>query len=323
MELIEKISKLEKFVGNTPTYRLEYDNANLFAKLEYNSFMGSIKDRPAVFAFKKAIEAGEINQNTTIIESSSGNFASGLAGVCKCLGLKFIAVVDPFITKDKEKSLTFLAHQIIKVRDKDKTGGYLLSRIKKVKEILNSIENSYNINQYENPNNYLTYYNTMAEEICKTFERLDYIFVAVSTGGTVTGLSLKLKEVFPEIKIVAVDIEGSLAICGTPKERSISGMGSSRKSEFIPKAKIDIEMILCQKDIENGCIELFEEQMIFAGGSSGSVYAAAKKVLKDNNDPDTNALIICPDRGHAYIESIYIKHKQQQKKESIYEVFEH
>lgn len=318
MVLIEKIRKLEKLVGNTPCYKLDFENANLYAKLEFNSFMGSIKDRPAVFAFKKAIEEGKINESTIIVESSSGNFASGLAGVCKCLGLKFIAVVDPFITKEKEKNLEFLAHKIVKVHDKDETGGYLLSRLKKVKEILRNTENSFSINQYENPNNYLTYYNTLGNEICNDFEKLDYLFVAISTGGTITGLSLRLKEKFPKIKIIAVDIEGSLAMGGKPKKRSISGMGSSRASEFVPIAKIDQKLILAQNLIEMGCVELFKDQMIFGGGSSGAVYAAAKQVLEANQDPNINALIICPDRGHAYIESIY---KKQQSKEEIYEVF--
>lgn len=317
MSLIEKINKLEKFIGNTPSYKLDFGNANLFAKLEFNSFMGSIKDRPAVYAFKKAIESGEINEETTIVESSSGNFASGLAGICKCLGLKFIAVVDPCITPEKEKNLNYLAHKIVKVQEKDETGGYLLSRIQKVKEILNSIDNSFNINQYGNPNNYLSYYDTLGEEICRDFERLDYLFVGVSTGGTITGLSLRLKQKFPNLRVIAVDIKGSLAMGGTPMKRNIAGLGSSKLSEFIPIAKVDQKMILSQEEIEIGCIELLKEQMIFAGGSSGAVYTAAKRVLALNNDPEANALIICPDRGHAYIESIY---KKQQKLEKSYEV---
>ena len=224
MRLLEKINKLQEFIGNTPMYLLDFPDANLYAKLEFNSFMGSIKDRPAVYAFKKAIEDGHIDEDTIIVESSSGNFAIGLAGVCKCLGLKFIAVVDPYITDEKERNLNYLAHQIIKVQQMDQTGGYLLSRIHKVNEILEQNDNAYNINQYQNPNNYMSYYNTMGNEICNSFEKLDYVFAAVSTGGTVTGLSLRLKEKFPNVKIIAVDIEGSLAMGGSPKKRSISGM---------------------------------------------------------------------------------------------------
>ncbi len=307
MNLIEKINKLEKFIGNTPNFKLDFPNGNLYAKLEYNNFMGSIKDRPAVYAFKKAIENGEIHENSTIVESSSGNFAMGLAGICKSCGLKFIAVVDPFITSEKEKNLSFLAHDIIKVKEKDHTGGYLLSRINKVKQLVLDNPNFFSINQYSNPDNYGSYYNTLGKEINNDFSRLDYLFVAVSTGGTVTGLSLRIKEKFPYAKVIAVDIEGSLALGGKPKARSISGMGSSKSSEFIGYGKIDDCIILPQDEIIKGCNELFEEQMIFAGGSSGAVYAAAKKILYQQNDPDANALIICPDRGHAYINTVYKK----------------
>lgn len=305
MKLIEKLNRLEKFIGNTPNYKLEFQQLNLYAKLEFNSFMGSIKDRPAVYSLKSAIESGFINEDSTIVESSSGNFATGLAGVCKCLGLKFIAVVDPFITEEKEKNLSYLAHKIIKVDKKDFTGGYLLSRIEAVRKLVDENKNFFSINQYSNPDNYLSYYNSLANEIINDFDRLDYLFVSVSTGGTVTGLSLRLKEVYTNLKVVAVDIEGSLAMGGVAKPRSISGMGSSKESEFIKLGNIDLKLMLSQKEIIDGCNQLFYEQMIFAGGSSGAVYAAAKKILEHEKDINTKALIICPDRGQAYIDKVY------------------
>ena len=273
--------------------------------------MGSIKDRPAVYAFKKAIESGEINENTTVVESSSGNFATGLAGVCKCLGLKFIAVVDPVITEEKEKNLSFLAHKIIKVSEKDFTEGYLLSRIETVKRLVAENDNYFSINQYSNPNNYNTYANTLANEIIRDFNRLDYLFTSISTGGTVTGLSLRLKQHFKNLKVVAVDIEGSLAMGGQPKPRSTSGMGSSKESEFIDLGNIDYKIVLSQQEIINGCNELFYEQMIFAGGSSGAAYKAAKMLLENETDSQKKALIICPDRGHAYIDKIYKDYTQK------------
>lgn len=316
MSLSQKIDKLSKFVGNTSVYKLDFDSCNLYAKLEYNNFMGSIKDRPALYAFKEAIKNGQIDENTTIVESSSGNFAMGLAGVCKCLGLKFIAVVDPNITWEKEKHLTFLAHKIVKVQEMDTTGGYLLTRIQTVKKLIEENDNYFSINQYSNPNNYMSYYHTMGEEIINKFSRLDYLFVAVSTGGTVTGLSLKLKEKFPNLKVIAVDIEGSLAFGTKTKERSISGLGSSRKSEFLEHSKVDDFLLLSQDDIIEGCNELLADQMLFAGGSSGAVYKAAKNYLQQEKNKETQALIICPDRGHAYIDIIYKKKKEIKAKES-------
>jgi len=319
MSLLQKIDKLSKFVGNTPVYKLDFHKSNLYAKLEYNTFMGSVKDRPALFALKEAIKDGSINQHTTILESSSGNFAIGLAGMCKCLGLKFIAVIDPKITLEKEKNLSFLAHDIVKVKEKDYTGGYLLTRINTVRRLIDENENYYSINQYVNRNNYLSYYHTMGEEIVNEFPSLDYVFVALSTGGTITGLSVKLKENFKNLKIIAVDIEGSLAFANVIKERNISGLGASKKSEFLPYAKVDDFILLTENQIIDGCHELFEEQMIFAGGSSGAVYKAAKNYLTIEGKPNSNALIICPDRGHAYIGDIYKSRIKVEKPERILE----
>lgn len=315
MNLSKKIDRLSQFIGNTSVYKLDFGNCNLYAKLEYNNFMGSIKDRPALYAFKEAIERGYIDENTTIVESSSGNFAMGLAGICKCLGLKFIAVVDPKITWEKEKHLSYLAHKIIKVQEMDDTGGYLLTRINMVKKLIEENHNYFSINQYSNPNNYLSYYHTMGAEIVNEFSRLDYLFVSVSTGGTVTGLSLRLKEKFKDLTVVAVDIEGSLAFGNFTKERNISGLGSSRKSDFIKDGKVDEFQLLSEEQIMEGCNELLIEQMIFAGGSSGAVYKAAKMFLKKEGIHNANALIICPDRGHAYIDIVY-KREQLFKEES-------
>lgn len=314
MSLTQKLLKFEKFIGRTPTYELDFPFGNLFAKLEFGSFMGSIKDRAAFYCLKMAIESGEINEKSTVIESSSGNFAIGLAGISRVLGLKFIAVVDPKITAEKEKYISSLAHRVVKVKKKDPTGGYLLSRIETVKELIGTTPNSFNINQYENQNNYLSYYHTLGNEIVHDFDSLDYLFAAVSTGGTVKGLTMRLKEHYPDIRIVAVDIEGSLAMGGKPKNRNISGLGSSQESRFIELDKVDHVVILSESEIIKGCNELFQEQMVFGGGSSGAVYAAAKKVLAVKNDHSKKGLIICPDRGHAYLDIIY-NNKKEEKNE--------
>lgn len=307
MILVDKLNKIEKFIGDTRVYQLDFEPGNLYAKIEYGTFMGSIKDRLAFYTIKQAILDGYINEHTTIIESSSGNFAIGLAGICKCLNLKFIAVIDPNITKEKENHLSYLAHKTIKVQELDKHGSYLLTRIETIEKLISENEDYFNIDQYRNTNNYLCYYNTLAHEIINEFTALDYLFVAVSTGGTVTGLSMKLKEYFPNLKVIAVDIEGSIVFSDKKKERNISGLGSSRKSNFIKNEYLDDAIVLPQDQIIQGCSELFSEQMIFAGGSSGAVYAAAKSVLEKNVDPSLNTLLILPDRGHAYVDSVYKK----------------
>lgn len=306
MTLEEKLNELESLIGNTPLYKFNCQG-NVYAKLEYNNLMGSIKDRPAFYILKNAIANGLINNDSTIIESTSGNFGIALAGICKRLGLKFIPVIDPNITLEKASILTMLSHKVVRVEERDKTGGYLLNRIKEVKRLLKIIPGSFNPNQYENEDNYLSYYHTLGPEICAKFSQLNHVFIAVSSGGTIIGLSLKLKEKYPGIKIIAVDVEGSLIFDNKPKSRSISGLGSSMRTALINKALIDDVIILSQWDIVKGCHALLNEQGILGGASSGAAFRAMN-VYNDkyNINTDTNtSLLIIPDSGNTYVNSIY------------------
>src|ERR1043165_7148190 len=156
MDLIKELEALRPLIGNTPLVKLK-QHGHFFAKLEYANFMGSIKDRPAFYIIEHALKQGEIDKDTIVIESTSGNFGVALAGICKKLGLKFIPVIDPNISREKEDLLRLLSHKVIKVTGADHSGGYLLSRIQKVKELMGEIPNAYNPNQYENDNNYLAY----------------------------------------------------------------------------------------------------------------------------------------------------------------------
>jgi N-(2-amino-2-carboxyethyl)-L-glutamate synthase len=305
MNLLNRIKQVEPLIGNTPVQKLDIIDLNIFAKLEYYQFTESIKVRPAYYILKNAILNNLINENTQVIESSSGNFGIALASLCSMLGIKFIPVIDANTTPGKEKILRLLSHNVIKITERDATGGYLLNRIKTVKEHQQNYPNSFNPNQYENPENYLSYYNGMGKEICKQFDKLDYVFISVSSGGTIAGLSRRLKEKFKDIKIVAVDVEGSLIFTNQSKARHVGGLGSSLRTPTIDKAVIDEVVILSEREIVSGCRELLKEQMIFGGASSGAAYYAAKKTMRKLADASLNSLFICPDHGSSYIDTVY------------------
>ncbi|MDO6428947.1 pyridoxal-phosphate dependent enzyme [Flavitalea sp. BT771] len=307
MELLEKIKTVKSLIGNTPVVQLRNAPCRLFAKLEYMSFWGSIKDRAAYNILYNAIAEDLINEDTVIVESTSGNFGIALGGICKMLSLKFIPVIDPNIVSEKESLLRLLSHDVIKVTERDATEGYLLTRIKAVAAYKAENKNAYNPNQYENRHNYLAYYYTLAEEIVNSFPKLDYLFVSVSTGGTITGLSLKLKEKFKDIKIIAVDVQGSLIFSDQAKPRSISGIGASMRSAIINKALIDDVIILSQHEIVKGCTDLLNGQGIFVGASAGAAYYAANCYLQERGEKDKTALFVCPDKGTAYLDNIYNK----------------
>jgi N-(2-amino-2-carboxyethyl)-L-glutamate synthase len=305
MSFLREVEEVERIGYNTPVFKLKHPCQNLFAKLEYTNFIGSIKDRPALYMLKNAIKNKRIDETSTVIESTSGNFGIALAVLCKRLGIKFIPIIDPNITREKEMILESICHKVIKVTDRDRSGGYLLNRLLTVENTMKAIPHSFNLNQYKNEDNYLCYYHTLAEELCNSFSRLDFAFVSVSTGGTITGLSLRLKEKFKNIKIVAVDVEGSLVFDNSPRIRHISGMGSSVRSGIIEHAMIDEIVILPELEIVEGSRKLLNEQAIFAGASSGAAYFAALRMLGRLEHKNLNAVIICPDRGSAYLDNIY------------------
>lgn len=301
----KRLLEIKCEIGNTPVVKLEHDNINLFAKLEFNNFTQSIKSRPAYLIIKTAIEERKVNKETTVIESSSGNMAIALAEICSRLELKFVAVIDPYISDVNEKRLRSLPCQVIKVSKADKNGGYLISRIEKVKELCNK-PNTYWTNQYRNRFNYLAHYHGTGHELCRQFMNIDYAFIGVSSGGTITGISKKLKERYPRIRIIAVDAEGSVIFSQSPKTRKIPGLGSSIRPAILDEADIDEIVHASDEDIIRGCHELNREHSIYAGGSSGAVYAAIgnyfsrSKLIKK-----PNVVFLCADSGESYRGLIY------------------
>jgi cysteine synthase A len=302
-DIFGKLEQIEKQIGNTPL--LEFINTKgLYIKQEACQFANSIKVRPAFHIIKNAIVNNELSEKHTIIESSSGNFGIALAMISKYLGIKFIAVVDKYTPQEKQRMLRLLASEVVVIDEKDEHGGYLLNRIAYIEEYKKGNPNHFHPNQYINPNNPASYYHGLGKEICNDFEQLDALFVAVSTGGTITGLSRKLREKFPKINIVAVDIQGSLVFQKKAQKRTLSGIGSSISSVHIQSAQIDTVMILPQNDIIRGCKQLLNEEMVFGGASTGAVYFAAKEYMKQN--PSKKALIISPDDGKSYMDNVYL-----------------
>jgi cysteine synthase A len=298
-----------EMVGNTPMVRLkmeEFDDMDIFAKLEFYNPTGSVKDRAAFYIIKKLLEKNEINKNTTLIESSSGNFGVALSAYCKKNNLNFICVVDPCISPINEMLIKAFGAKVIKVKKPDENGGFLLNRIKKVNELTGKIKNSYWINQYGNPYNAEAYYRSLGSEICDSMEQIDYTFLGVSSGGTITGASNKIKEKFPDSRMIAVDICGSVIFGNPPKKRYIPGIGSSMVPDILKQAKIDDVVMVDEISTIKMCRELLSKHNIFAGGSSGSVIAGIKKYFAGKTfKKRINIATIFPDRGDRYTNTIY------------------
>ena len=302
------VKKYLNQVGNTPLLNLSdemFDNINLLVKMEFYNPTGSVKDRAAYYILNKITMNREINKDTIIIESSSGNFGIALAFYCRMLGLKFYSVIDHNITFANEILIRKMSTQTFMVNRQDENGGYLIERIKRVKQLQKQYRDTYWINQYANPYNAEAYYNTLGNELCAQINHIDYIFLGVSSCGTITGVSRKVKEKFPNAKIIAVDIVGSVIFGGKAQKRYIPGIGSSMKPDNLKKAKIDDVIQVTEEETIDMCNYLLINHQIFVGGSSGSVIAAIRNYFKNKKVKNANVVTIFADRGDRYSTTIY------------------
>ncbi|HEX6810014.1 MAG TPA: 2,3-diaminopropionate biosynthesis protein SbnA [Planctomycetota bacterium] len=303
--LAARLRLLRSILRPTPHVSLAMEGMSLFAKLEYVNPVGSIKDRPAYWILKRAAERGELNEQTTVVESSSGNFASALAAFAQLLGVQFIPVIDPNISSTYESFLRRTCAKVVKVEEHDDTGGFLKTRLAMVKHLCATIPNSFWTNQYGNPDAMEAHYELTAGEICADFEALDYAFIGVSTAGTIAGVSRRLKERYPGVRVIAVDTEGSVIFGGPPRKRYIPGIGSSIVPPLLSQASIDDVVLIPEHETVAACRELLTKHGLFVGGSSGSAYAAIKRYAPKMAGAAPTVLFLCADRGTPYLDTVF------------------
>lgn len=299
------LTAIEGTLRDVPLARLAHDEVELYAKLEFLGPGGSVKDRPAFWILKKAIERGQVDESTTLVESSSGNFASSLAIYARLMELNFVPVIDPNITGVYEAFLRSTCRTVVKVTERDDTGGYLKTRLAKVQELC-AQGNVFWPNQYGNLDGMEAHYRLTAQGLCDGMSQLDYVFLGVSSAGTIAGVSRRLKERFPHVKVIAVDVEGSVIFGGAPRKRFIPGIGASIVPPLVREAIIDDVVMVSEVDTVRACKELLSRHGLFVGGSSGSAYAAIQSYLprmKGLHRP--RVAFLCCDRGTAYVDTIF------------------
>lgn len=294
-------------VGNTPLIRLNklFPGRDVIAKLEYLSPIGSIKDRPARYIIEEWFRDGTISEGTRLIESSSGNLGVGVAAMAHIYNLEFTCVVDPNISKINLQILKIFGADIDMVTEKDSKGGYLETRIERVKQLTKELPNSVWINQYANSLNWQSHYHGTGSEIVEHMDKpVDYLILAVSTTGTILGVSRRLKEEYPNMKVIAVDAVGSV-ISGAPSApRYIPGIGASRVPELYHADEIDEFVHVTDSESVEGCNALVKHEAIFAGGSSGSIVAGMKKIIHQLPE-NARIVTLFPDRGERYLDTVY------------------
>jgi cysteine synthase A len=298
-------------VGNTPLVRLnkiiKKDDlkADLLAKLEYFNPAGSVKDRIAKEMILDAIEKGLINDNTTLIEPTSGNTGIGLAAVATSLGLRLIIAMPETMSIERRNLMKAYGAELVLTPGSEGMKG----AIAKAKELASEIDNSFIPGQFENPANPLAHYKTTGPEIYEQTDGKVDIFVAgVGTGGTVSGIGKYLKEKNPDVKVVAVEPASSPVLSqGKAGPHKIQGIGAG----FVPDTlDTDIydEVITVDNDtaFETGK-EIAKTEGILVGISSGAALHAAKTLALKEENAGKTIVVLLPDGGDRYMSTPLIQ----------------
>ncbi|WP_400261513.1 2,3-diaminopropionate biosynthesis protein SbnA [Sphingobacterium sp. SG20118] len=303
-------------IGKTPIIYLknlsEELSIRLYAKMESQNPGKSLKDRSSKNIILKAIDEGDIDKDTTIIESSSGNMAIGLSRICKLLGLKLIMVVDPNINHHTLNLIRVYGAKVEIVDKKDHSGSYLKARLETVKMLLKSIPNSYTSNQYSNPNNPEAQKEIFSEIVTSLGTYPDYLFVSVSTCGTLKGILDEVNHTNAHTKVIAVDAVGSIIFGGNASTRYLPGMGASKHTEFDIYNNLHAHILIPELDSVAGCKLLLEKECILAGGSTGAQVSALYNLI-EKIESNASVCIIVADDGERYLDTIYNEDWVQQK----------
>ena len=298
-------------IGGTPLVHLEKifgaSHFDCFAKLEGLNPGGSSKDRASVAIIESALQTGEINADTLIVEGSSGNTGIGLAQVCAYHGLRFRCLVDPKVTQQNVDILVAYGAEVEMIEHPDpETGELLPAKLKRIDQILEEVDNSFWVNQYASRENSDAHYRSTIKEILRDLDgvMLDYLFVATATCGTIRGCLDYLVDHGYPTKVIAVDALGSQIFSNNKHHRLVPGLGSAICPKLTPTEGVHKILYVNDTDCVVGCRRLARTEAILAGGSSGAVITALDRMSHEIPEGST-VVALLPDRGERYLDTIY------------------
>lgn len=296
---------LTELIGNTPLLELtnyEKENgleAKIVGKLEYFNPLGSVKDRVAYAMIEEGIRQGKINNETVIIEPTSGNTGIGLAFVAAAKGLRLILTMPDTMSVERRKIVSALGAEIVLTPGKEGMKG----AIKKAEELKEEYGNAVIPQQFENSANPEIHKKTTAKEIWEDADgKVDIFVSAVGTGGTITGTGAALKEKNPNVKVVAVEPRDSAVLSGgQPGPHKIQGIGAG----FVPKV-LDLELLDEIIPVENDAAfktarKVAKSDGLLVGISSGAALYAAEVLAKRQENKGKTIVVLLPDTGERYL----------------------
>ncbi len=302
-----KAQNILETIGNTPHVRLNKlypNNYTVWVKVEKTNPGGSIKDRIAQSMVEDAEEKGLLKEGSVIIEPTSGNTGIGLALVAAVKGYRLILTMPESMSIERRKALlAFGAELVLTPRERGMKGS-----ISKAEELAAEIPNSWIPLQFSNPANVNVHRDKTAKEIINDFpDGFDYLITGVGTGGHISGVAEALKQKFPNIKVFAVEPDGSPVISGgTPGPHPIQGIGAGFIPENLHTNILDGTIQVSKEEAFEYAQKAAKLEGLFIGISSGASLAAVAK--KINELPSgSRILTFCYDHGERYlsVEGLY------------------
>lgn len=296
---------LTDLIGNTPL--LELSNfarknqveAKIIAKLEYFNPTGSVKDRIGYGMIKDAEQKGLINQNSVIIEPTSGNTGVGLAFAAAALGYRLIITLPESFSVERRKLLIALGAELVLTPATEGMSG----AIKKAEEIAATIPNSFIPQQFKNPANPQVHKVTTAEEIWRDTEgKVDIFIGGVGTGGTISGVGEALKQRKENVEIIAVEPSDSPVLSGGDKGvHTIQGIGAGFVPDNFNRSVVDEIVQVRNEDAFETARFLAKSEGLLVGISSGAAAYAAVQMAKRPENKNKSIVVLFPDTGERYL----------------------
>lgn len=302
MKVYENVSSL---IGSTPLVRLSgYQKArglkaNLLGKLEYFNPAGSIKDRIALYMLSDAREKGLLNEDSVIIEPTSGNTGIGLAAVAAEKGYRTIITMPDTMSVERRNILKAYGAEIVLTEGAKGMKG----AIAKANELAEKIPHSFIPGQFTNEVNPLAHYRTTGPEIFRdTDGAVDILVAGVGTGGTLSGAGKYLKEQNPAIQVIAVEPADSPVLSkGHAGSHKLQGIGAGFVPYTLDIAVYDDVIAVTTGQAFEAAKLLAREDAVLAGISSGAALYAAEVIARKPENKGKNIVVIFPDSGEKYL----------------------
>ncbi|AXX88484.1 cysteine synthase A [Malaciobacter marinus] len=294
-----------ELIGNTPLVQLQgaskRSEATVLGKCEFMNPTHSVKDRIGTNMIKSALEKGLIDENTTVIEPTSGNTGIALASICAGLGIKLVLTMPSSMSIERRKLLKALGAQLVLTEPEKGMKG----AVDKANELSQEIENSFVPQQFANEANPEIHRQTTAKEILEATDgKIDILVAAIGTGGTITGTGEVLKQHNPNIQVIAVEPEASPVLSGgKPGPHKIQGIGAGFVPEILNTKVYDEVIQISNEDSIEASRALAKEEGLLIGVSAGANVKVAELVAsRPENKGKTIVTILC-DTGERYLSS--------------------